>query len=106
MIRIGFFHADHEVISSNIDKAQVLVSAPPRARLRPPPLTLLRTDSSTKEETGTDGTDSRRTMASTSSPSATSRPAENSFSTPCPPSPPPNSSTTTTLSPSVSSPAF
>lgn len=28
MVRVGFFWADHEIISSNIEKAQVLVSLP------------------------------------------------------------------------------
>ena len=28
IIRIGFFHGDHDVIQSNIDKAQLLVPPP------------------------------------------------------------------------------
>lgn len=38
MIRIGFFHADHEVIASNIEKASVQV-APPHPLLHISPLT-------------------------------------------------------------------
>lgn len=34
MIRVGFFHADHEVISSNIDKAQVCVCPAQSLRAR------------------------------------------------------------------------